>query len=64
MACFKDYVFLSLQVQTYNKTAISVAALHLGKEVAFFGFVPFPLGSFYNTTVNMKRKELAQYHRQ
>lgn len=100
MACFKEYVFLSLQVQSYNKTAISVAALHLGRKepfsahsrdtqngspfppniqlrevvapkltltyawVAFFGCVPLPLGSFYNKAVNMKRKGLAQYHRQ
>lgn len=35
MACFKEYVFLSLQVQSYNKTAISVAALHLGRKEPF-----------------------------
>lgn len=35
MACFKEYVFLSLQVQSYNNTAISAKALHLGRKEPF-----------------------------
>lgn len=94
MAYFKEYVFLSLQVQSCHETAVSAAALHPSRDVpsspaqgtckvplfppniqlreaatpaltlrypraVCFGFARLPLGSFYDTAVNMRRTKLA-----